>query len=76
MLDMTRMPEKSQFDMAVLLLISIERDARGVVRNTIKHASARKVAAAEGEAVRACAGPIAADFLPNRDIYAFRASCI
>ena len=54
--------------MAALLPISIEGGARGVVRNTIKHGSTRKVATGEGKEVRASAGPMPPDFLLNRDI--------
>ena len=35
--------------MAALRSISIEEGARGMVRNTIKHAGPRKVAVAEGK---------------------------
>jgi len=44
------------------------RGARGMVRNTIKHGGTRKVAVTTQTTVRACARPVAADFLLNRDI--------
>lgn len=48
--------------------ISIEGGARGMVRNTIKHGGTRKVAVTTQTTVQACARPVAADFLLNRDI--------
>jgi hypothetical protein len=47
---------------------SHRKDAREVVRNTIKHASAEKVAVTAEEGVEACARPLAGDFLQIRDI--------
>src|SRR5258708_15000047 len=44
------------------------RNAHGVVRNTIKHTSTRKVPVAGLKAVQARARPINTDFLPSRDL--------